>query len=123
MKSFSFIFNFALFLLIFDLSVAAQNYDPSKVKKKAVQLYNQALEKASDGNLAIAANLFLRCIEADNNYVDAYLSLAGVYGEEKITRAALSIMKKHLHSTQTIPSNSNYPIPSTWQDWEDSRMH
>lgn len=112
MKSFSFIFNFALFLLIFDLSVAAQNYDPSKVKKKAVQLYNQALEKASDGNLAIAANLFLRCIEADNNYVDAYLSLAGVYGEEKNYQSSVEYYEKAfaLDSDYTIEFKLSYSI-------------
>jgi outer membrane protein OmpA-like peptidoglycan-associated protein/tetratricopeptide (TPR) repeat protein len=58
-------------------------YDPSKVNKKAVQLYDQALLRAQDGNLVNAAGLLLQCIEIDKNYVDAYLSLAGVYGQLK----------------------------------------
>ncbi|MBC7948711.1 MAG: OmpA family protein [Chitinophagaceae bacterium] len=61
----------------------AQPYDASKVNKKAVQLYNQAIERAQDGNLTLAAGLLQQCIEIDKNYVDAYLSLAGVYGQLK----------------------------------------
>ncbi|MBL7758381.1 MAG: hypothetical protein JNL59_13335, partial [Chitinophagaceae bacterium] len=58
----------------------AQPYDPSKVNKKAIPLYEQALERAGDGHLSQAAGLLLKCIELDARYADAYLSLAGVYG-------------------------------------------
>ncbi|HMU45763.1 MAG TPA: OmpA family protein [Chitinophagaceae bacterium] len=76
---------FALLILcIIVLSPSrAQRYDPSKVNKKAVQLYSQAIERAQDGNLASAAGLLLQCIEIDKKYVDAYLSLAGVFGQLK----------------------------------------
>lgn len=68
---------------IFISSSNAQSYNPDKVNKKAVALYNQALERAQDGNLASAAGLFQQAIEADKKYVDAYLSLAGVFGQIK----------------------------------------
>lgn len=65
------------------VTVLAQPYDPSKINKKATQLYQQALERAQDGNLVHAAGLLVQSIEADPTYVDAYLSLAGVYGQLK----------------------------------------
>jgi Tfp pilus assembly protein PilF len=58
-------------------------YDPSKINKKAVQLYSQAMERTQDGNLVSAAGLLLQCIDIDKNYVEAYLSLGGVYGQLK----------------------------------------
>lgn len=61
----------------------SQPYDPEKINKKAVQLYAQAIERAQDGSLANAAGLLLQCIELDKRYVDAYLSLAGIYSQLK----------------------------------------
>ena len=75
------LFVFTFFL--FTLNDSFSQYNPEKVSKKAVQLYNQAMERAEDGNLASAAGLLQQAIEADKNYVDAYLSLAGVYGQIK----------------------------------------
>jgi len=62
---------------------SAQPYDPAKVNKKAVALYDQAMERAQDGNLTLAAGLFLKAIETDKSYLEAYLSVAGVYGQLK----------------------------------------
>ena len=59
----------------------SQTYNPDKVNKKAVKLYNQAMERAQDGNLISATGLLLQCIEIDPNYTDAYLSLAALYGQ------------------------------------------
>lgn len=61
----------------------AQGYDPEKVNKKAVKFYGQAMERAQDGNYVSAAGLLLQAIETDAGYLDAYLSLAGVYGQLK----------------------------------------
>ena len=58
-------------------------YDPSKVNKKAVSLYGQALQKANDGNFKESINFLNQSIIADPKYVDAYLSLGGIYGEIK----------------------------------------
>lgn len=79
-------------LLLF--AAFAQPYDPSKVNKKAVQLYNQALERAGDGNLTNAVGLLLQCIEIDKNYLDAYLSLAGVYGQMKNYKNSVDYYEK-----------------------------
>lgn len=58
-------------------------YDPSKVNKKAIALYEQAMQKANDGNFKEAVNFLNQSINVDSKYVDAYLSLGGVYGEIK----------------------------------------
>ncbi len=72
----------------------AQTYDPAKVNKKAFAFYNQAMEKAQDGQLNEAAGLLLKAIETDASYLDAYLSLAGVYGQQKNYKASTDYYEK-----------------------------
>ncbi|OQY92953.1 MAG: flagellar motor protein MotB [Sphingobacteriales bacterium UTBCD1] len=112
MKTACFALNIIICLSLLTFGATAQNYDPAKVKKKAVQLYNQALEKAEDGNLALAASLFLKSIETDNAYVDAYLSLAGVYGQEKNYQSSVDYYEKAfaLDSDYTIEFKLSYSI-------------
>ncbi len=97
------------FLLIFSLliiciSSLSQDYDPEKVNKKAIALYNQAMERANNGNLTHAVGFLLQCIELDKNYLDAYLSLAGVYGQLKNYRASIDYYE------QAFQKDSNYTI-------------
>ncbi len=82
----------------------AQAYDPDKINKKAVALYNQAMERAQDGNLISATGLLLQCIEIDNKYIDAYLSLAGVYGQLKNYRTSTEYYEK------AFVQDTNYTI-------------
>ena len=70
-------------LCLFASAVFAQEYDPSKIDKKAKALYEQGIERARDGQYTLAVGLLLQAIEKDKKYVDAYLSLAGVYGQMK----------------------------------------
>ncbi|HLG39642.1 MAG TPA: hypothetical protein VI461_08235, partial [Chitinophagaceae bacterium] len=72
----------------------SQPYDPEKVNKKAVALYNQAMERAQDDNLTLAAGLLLKAIETDNKYLDAYLSVAGVYGQLKNYKTSIEYYEK-----------------------------
>jgi outer membrane protein OmpA-like peptidoglycan-associated protein/tetratricopeptide (TPR) repeat protein len=65
------------------LSAASQQYNPEKVNKKAIAAYNQALENAQNGNYQNAIQLLQQSITIDPGYLDAYLSLAGVYGQLK----------------------------------------
>jgi tetratricopeptide (TPR) repeat protein len=69
-------------------------YDPAKVNKKAVQLFNQAMERIDDGNLTNAAGLLLQAIETDKNYVEAYLALASIYGKLKSYKSSIANYEK-----------------------------
>ena len=84
---------YILLLAFCQFSIAKVSYgqvsNTAKINPKAVKLYNEGLEKATDNRFEDAINYFLQAIYLDSNYVDAYLSLAGVYGQTK--RAALSV--------------------------------
>jgi outer membrane protein OmpA-like peptidoglycan-associated protein/tetratricopeptide (TPR) repeat protein len=67
---------------LFSFSCFSQ-YDPSKLNKKAVQLYDQAINRIELGSLTAAAGLLQQAIDVDKNYVQAYLALAGIYAELK----------------------------------------
>ena len=69
-------------LLTFAFSAAAQ-YDPSKIDKKAIDIYVSGLERAQNQKYNEAIVLLKDAINKDNRYLDAYLSLAGVYGQLK----------------------------------------
>ena len=102
---------FAHFILYFS-SLASAQYDPSKINKKAIQLYSQAMERTQDGNLASAAGLLLQSIEIDRNYVEAYLSLGGVYGQLKSYKSSCEYYEKAfaLDSNYTIEYKLPYSI-------------
>ncbi|HWB28155.1 MAG TPA: OmpA family protein [Chitinophagaceae bacterium] len=77
----SFILIVAL-LLLGDSSLLAQT-DPPPANKKAQEAYDKAMLQLRDGLVRDAIPLLGKAIEYDPNYVDAYLSMAGVYGELK----------------------------------------
>ncbi len=57
----------------------AQWYNPEKVNKKAVALYETSYAEASEGKYADAIGHLGDAIKADPKYIDAYLARAGVY--------------------------------------------
>jgi len=63
--------------------IYAQQYDPEKINKKALALYDKAIDLLKEDEYKTAVPLLLDCIKTDTNFVDAYLSLAGVLGELK----------------------------------------
>lgn len=87
-----------LFLCLITLSLLhnsfSQSYDPGKVNKKAIALYNQAMEQAQNGQLTNAADLLLQVLQTDDKYLDAYLSLAGVYGQQKNYASSIEYYEK-----------------------------
>ena len=111
MKTFSVFLYFTFFILYFTFLSSAQ-YDPSKINKKAVALYGQAMERTQDGNLTLAAGLLLQCIDIDKKYVDAYLSLAGIYGQLKNYKSSTDYYEKAfvLDSGYTIEYKLPYSI-------------
>ncbi|HTD95269.1 MAG TPA: OmpA family protein, partial [Chitinophagaceae bacterium] len=91
---------------------AFSQYDPGKIDKKAVALYNQAMQRAEDGNLTNATGLLLQSIAIDKNYVDAYLSVASLYGKLRNYRTSTEYFEKAfaLDSNYTIEYKLPYSI-------------
>jgi Tfp pilus assembly protein PilF len=96
-------------LFIFKFSQA--QYDVSKINKKAIESYNKALEKAQDGKYKDAIESLQEAIQRDGKYIDAYLSLAGIYGQIKDHQQSISTYEKAF----TLDSNytSEYKLPYT----------
>ena len=65
------------------VSAKAQTYQPDRINAKAIAAYDKAIQQLSDGMIKDALPLLLRAVTLDSNYLDAYLSLAGAYGELK----------------------------------------
>jgi outer membrane protein OmpA-like peptidoglycan-associated protein len=87
------ILSFIITLLFVSGTTSAQ-YDPGKINKKSKQFYDQAMERIDDGNLANAAGLLQQAIEADQNNVDAYLTLAAIYGKLKSYKSSIASYEK-----------------------------
>jgi outer membrane protein OmpA-like peptidoglycan-associated protein/tetratricopeptide (TPR) repeat protein len=87
---------FLLLLFIGFSAVVSAQYDPAKVNKKAIEVYEKALLKLRDGELKAAIPMLESAIKLDGNYMEAILSLAGVYGELKNYHAAVAHFEKAL---------------------------
>lgn len=74
---------FSILLLLSVIKTGLSQYDPDKVNKKASALYEQAIEKARDDNFPEGIRLLKEAIKIDPKFADAYLSIAGMYGEIK----------------------------------------
>ena len=95
-------------LLLMAQTVHAQ-YDPQKVNKKAAQLYSKALEQAQGDDFKGGIETLLQTVKIDPNFEDAYLSLAGMYGELKNYQGAIDNYEK----ARAIDSNyfKDYNLP------------
>jgi outer membrane protein OmpA-like peptidoglycan-associated protein/tetratricopeptide (TPR) repeat protein len=72
------------FSLIFFLFSSAQStYNPEKVNKKAIPFFNEAMAKVEDGKGLEAIPLIKQAIDKDAGYMDAYLLMAAIYGDNK----------------------------------------
>jgi outer membrane protein OmpA-like peptidoglycan-associated protein len=93
-------------------SSPAQPYDPEKINKKAIALYDRAMERLQDENYATAAGLLLQSIDIDKGYVEAYLSLGGIYGQLKNYKSSTEYYEKAfaLDSNYTIDYKLPYSI-------------
>ena len=83
----------SFFFCILTLSASAQ-YDINKVDKKAVALYEKALELADMNKYKEAIGFLQQSISRDDRYIDAYLSLAGIYGQLKDYAQSVMIYEK-----------------------------
>ncbi len=76
---------FILSTLLFIHSSQAQpgSYDPARVNKKAVEMYERAITAAGEGNYRESLPYLYNSLKYDRRYLEAYLSIAGIYGELK----------------------------------------
>ena len=74
------------FLLIiifstFFIQSRSQGYDPMKVNHKAITIYTLAINKAQNGDYGSAIKMINESLKIEPNYLDAYLSLGGIYAD------------------------------------------
>ena len=92
------------------LSLTSQaQYDPNKVGKKALGLYDRGIEAARNGDLKEGIRMLQDAIKAEPKFADAYLSIAGMYGETKDYDNAI----KQYQLARAIDSNyfKDYNLP------------
>jgi len=86
------------FLLALALSIStlsfSQVYDPEHISAKAVKLYENALDLLKDDQMSEGISLLMQSIQVDSNFVDAYLSLAGAFGQLKKYDQAVKLYEK-----------------------------
>ena len=73
---------------------SAQWYDPTKVNTKLGYKYAEAINEARSRNYTRAIQLLDECIATDAKFVDAYLSKAGVFSEQKKYKPAVEFYNK-----------------------------
>ncbi|HZF62928.1 MAG TPA: OmpA family protein, partial [Chitinophagaceae bacterium] len=79
------------------------------INKKAVEAYTRGIEKAQEADYKNAIILLQESVQKDARYVDAYLSLAGVYGQLKDHAQSIVYYQKAI----SLDSNytSDYRLP------------
>ncbi len=102
----------SILLSIFLLSnthTALAQYDPARVNKKAAQYYSKALELAQGGDFKSGIGTLELAVKADPRFEEAYLSMAGMYGELKNYQEAIVNYEK----ARAIDSNffRDYNLP------------
>ena len=76
--------SYIIFILLLTSYIAnAQWYDPLKVKTKATDIYLQAITNAQNGKLPVAIKMINDALKIEPKFVDAYISVAGMYAELK----------------------------------------
>lgn len=102
----------AFFFSLLSFHVGFGQYDPQKINKNAIALFEQAQQRAEKGNLISTAGLLQQAIEADKNYVDAYLALAAVYAKLKNHNSSISNYEKafSIDSTYTLDYKALYAV-------------
>ncbi len=70
-------------LLLTSYVTNAQWYDPLKVNTKATDIYLQAIANAQNAKYSVAIKMINDALKIDPKFVDAYLSVAGIYADIK----------------------------------------
>jgi outer membrane protein OmpA-like peptidoglycan-associated protein/tetratricopeptide (TPR) repeat protein len=83
-----------VFLAASFLQSRSQWYDPEKVDHKATTIYLLAVNKASNGDYISSVKMINESLKIDPKFVDAYLSLGGIYAEMKNYTTSVSNFEK-----------------------------
>lgn len=81
-------------LFLFIIIQAHAQYDPAKVNKKAAQWYLKSQDQARDDKFEDGIASLKEAVKIDGQFVEAYLSMAGMYGELKNYAAAIENYEK-----------------------------
>jgi outer membrane protein OmpA-like peptidoglycan-associated protein/tetratricopeptide (TPR) repeat protein len=87
----------------------AQWYDPQKMPKKAVSMYVAAIDLARGGEYEQSIVALHKVIEKAPNYVEAYLSLAGIHAEMKDYNASVEAFEKATQMDSVFCGEYNLP--------------
>jgi outer membrane protein OmpA-like peptidoglycan-associated protein len=89
--------------------LAKAQYNPDKVNKKAAQLYSKGLELAQNDDFKAGIAALQQAVAIDKNFEEAFLSMAGMYGELKEYQNAIDNYEK----ARAIDSNffKDYNLP------------
>ncbi len=74
---------FCTVLFLFSAIQLKAQYDPSKIDPQAVKFFETANELAYNDKLNEGLESLKKAVAIDNKYEDAYLSMAGIYVEQK----------------------------------------
>ena len=85
---------YCLFLVCLISVAHAQGYDPEKVNKKAADTYSKAIELLQNEDLKNAIPIINQALQQDPKFVDALLSMGGVYGQLKDYTTSISYFEK-----------------------------
>ena len=95
----------------------AQPYDPSKINKKAVDLYQKAILTAESGKYDEAIGLFNQSLVIEPKYIHAHLALGSIYGQLKNYKSSAEAYEKAfaIDSVYTMPDRLLYSVSLAWQ--------
>lgn len=102
----------AILILIITAHTAIAQYDPARISKKAVDLLEKGIGQAQDGDFKGGILTIQQAIKQEPRFLDAYLSVAGMYSEMKNYQPAIDnyLKAKAIDSVYFRDYNLNYSI-------------
>ncbi|MEO6949219.1 MAG: OmpA family protein [Ginsengibacter sp.] len=85
------------FLLFSSLQSQSQWYDPQKIDRDATIILNLAINKAQNGDLTTGIKMAREALKTSPKFVDAYLSLAGMYADMKDYASSVDNFEKAIN--------------------------
>jgi outer membrane protein OmpA-like peptidoglycan-associated protein/tetratricopeptide (TPR) repeat protein len=82
------------YLLLLSFIGFGQGYDPEKVNPMATEIYGQGITYARNGEYTTAIKVLNDALQIEPKYVDAYLSLGGIYAQIKNYQESVSNFEK-----------------------------